>query len=75
MPVDRRVTFECPLCLAGGHRVRLVAELERADVGLVIIDVRGCPHADAFADPARQTLEADQQLITAALDAAEGKRS
>src|SRR5262245_32086275 len=75
MTVGRRVSFECPLCLAGGHRVRLVAELQRADVGLVIIDLRGCPHADAFADPARQTLEADQQLIAAALDAAERRRA
>ena len=59
----------CPLCLASGHEVLVTAEYELADVGLIVADLSGCPHAAAFGHADRLSPTDERDLIAAALAA------
>ena len=66
-----RTVFPCPLCHARGRAVLLEAALERDGHLLVVVDLRGCRHADGFGDPVLLTFEEEWRLIEAALDSVE----
>ncbi len=71
----RRVTLYCPLCAAIGRDVAIVAELDLSAQPTIVADLSGCPHADAFGQIGRLTLDQERQLITAALHAWEARAS
>jgi hypothetical protein len=70
----RGVRFRCPLCHAHGATATLEADLERDVDAMVVVDLRGCPHAEGFGDPEQLSFDDEWRLITAALDAFERPR-
>ena len=64
-----RAVVLCPLCRDGGRPVLLEAEIEREGELLVVVDLRGCRHANRFGNLERLTVDEEWRLIEAALGA------
>src|SRR5262245_58287333 len=71
----RRVTLTCPLCAALGQEVSIVAEVDTTTRPTIVADLSGCPHARVFGEVGGLSLDQEQQLISAALDAWESRRA
>lgn len=67
----RRAAFQCPLCRDAGRAVTLVAELDTTSPIVIVVDLKGCAHADTFGEVDALTLDQTWALIDAALTAFE----
>ncbi len=67
----RRAAFQCPLCRDAGRAVTLVAELDTTPPIVIVVDLKGCAHADTFGEVDALALDQTWALIDAALTAFE----